>query len=150
VKTVLPVFTLTPASKKFIERLKRATKELPKKEKKIGKLYAETAAKLMRDGIKKQEFNHPALTPEWKAKKAKRGLDPRTLMATKAFVDTIEAKPGTDGNYGVVADAKLSKIIEHGTKNQPPRPFIRPVMEKIGGAVDPKKAKELTDDLLGR
>jgi len=143
-----PEFKLSPEAEKLIQRMKRAVANYPEASQKLSKMYAETGAKLLVDGIKGSAFTLAPLSPGWAAEKARKGLDSRILIAAKAYIGTIKA--GRAGEWwSVQGDGRMAGLLEYGTKRMPPRPHIRPMMETLSAKVFPD-AKGVVDALFGR
>lgn len=111
------------------------------------RVIAKEMAQELRTRIYKQGFasvrKHP-LNPSYLAWKRATGLDPRTLIATKKYVQAIgvvdnefgtriglirKSRMDKRGKSTVRLDyAKLQRWLEFGNKTMPPRPHWRPMM----------------------
>lgn len=110
---------------------------------------ANTLAGRLRQMILGQELNHAALAPSTVAAKARRGGDPRILVDTRQYVNSIRARRKEGENayeVGVadekheLSDANLRSIaawLEYGTRNadgtrrMPARPHWRPIWQEF-------------------
>lgn len=99
--------------------------------------FAEEIAEEARDIIKEQRYDWVPLDPDYLASKIKKGLDPRTLIATGDYLDHIgtyekDGKifvgplPGTHKPSGLTY-VHLARIHEYGTETIPARPLWRPL-----------------------
>lgn len=102
---------------------------------------AEDALKRMKDKIRNGTAGFTALSAEWRERKARRGGDPRTLIDTGGYLESLTvtmidgvafvgASPGStdkDGtSYGLIGMAH-----ELGRGPNPPRPHMAPVVNEI-------------------
>lgn len=91
----------------------------------------ESLAKMLKDDIKGQKFNHKALNRAYKEWKIKSGLDPRILIATGRMVNAITFRveiAGEEVHIGIFGDkrnATLLRIHEFGTRTIPERSTLR-------------------------
>lgn len=117
--------------------------------------------------VKLQSFsNWPPLSPLYKQQKAKRGLDPRTLIARMDYLRAIKVQhqkvKGGDDQYtvGLPQQAKhysgltynqLAAVHEYGTKDRriPARPHWRPTIHKFQG-LQPRFEREMQDRIVRR
>lgn len=103
--------------------------------------------------VKKQAFKWPPLNPDYKASKIRAGLDQRMLIATGAYLKSIESKLVETGETRVVYEVapskkklkssegsaegltyrQLARIHERGSqaRNIPPRPHWGPTTRKF-------------------
>jgi len=92
---------------------------------------ANQLARMVREAILTQSVRMKALTPDWKAEKKRRGLDPRKLVATQEYVNSIQVFP-VRGGYAVGTDWEFVLVHEYGAPaaNIPARPHWRPTVNK--------------------
>lgn len=92
---------------------------------------ANQLARMVREAILTQSVRMKALTPDWKAEKRRRGLDPRKLVATQEYVNSIQVFP-VRGGYAVGTDWEFVLVHEYGAPaaNIPARPHWRPTVNK--------------------
>lgn len=92
---------------------------------------ADQLARMVREAILTQSVRMKALTPDWKAEKKRRGLDPRKLVATQEYVNSIQVFP-VRGGYAVGTDWEFVLVHEYGAPaaNIPARPHWRPTVNK--------------------
>ncbi len=123
-------FDLPPQSKEFIVALLKSSKEFKPTCDRVVKRIAEQCASDVRRKILSQSFPNARVSDAWLKRKAKQGLDPRTLVATKEYVLSIQAQKVEPGVWGVVCnDMDLMKRLEYGTsRGSPPREHWRPVL----------------------
>jgi hypothetical protein len=88
-------------------------------------LAAEHLADEIRDSILNQTAGFAPLSPKTKK------TDPRILVETQKYVDSIEAVEGGGNTASVKFDA-VGLHHEYGTKNMPARPHIAPAIAKSG------------------
>lgn len=87
----------------------------------------------VREMIYTQDGNWRKLSPAYVDYKKKAGLDPRILIATGQYVESIRARY-IDKQWVIQPDAQNMKIglwLEYGTKKMPRRPHFRPVIEQL-------------------
>lgn len=106
----------------------------------ISQRMAEEFADDLKRIISRQVFAWVPLSPKYKERKKYLGLDPRILIATGTYINSIQAMQNEDGTWTVgVPPTPLSPTtkytlqdlaswLEWGTKNMPPRPHWRPAM----------------------
>lgn len=90
--------------------------------------------------IANQAYGWVALSPRYKAYKQAKALDPRTLIATGRYIDSIKARKNPDGSWSVgVGEGPirpgskktlkdLAHWLEFGTRTMPARPHWRPAL----------------------
>lgn len=106
-------------------------------------LMSQTMAKRLRDGLYSQryveQYGWPALSEYRRSEKERKGLDPRTLLGTNRYVDSIKARRVGPGTWAVgVEDEELATIArahEFGSDKEnwhlPARPFWRMEQARI-------------------
>lgn len=107
----------------------------------FGNLSREVAfktAKRIRRRIREQRIPMAALSRSWKSFKARHGLDPRILIATGAYVASIQPRQLSKNRWTVAPGANIKMAnknkamstlalwLEFGTSNMPARPHFRP------------------------
>ncbi len=107
----------------------------------LGEEMAREFADDLRAIIARQLVAWVPLSPKYRLYKSRMGLDPRILIATKRYVDSIQAIQQPDGSWIVgVPDEPLrpgsrytlkdlARWLEYGTPHMPPRPHWRPARE---------------------
>jgi hypothetical protein len=108
--------------------------------------------------IASQAFNHQPLNPDYKAGKVAQGLDPRILIATREYLDSIQVTK-LIGEYGYrvgvpnrihsgsnISLRDLARMLEFGTSRMPARPHWRP-MASIYHNKAVKMADSVNEDL---
>lgn len=89
--------------------------------------------------IEKQSFAWAPLSREYAVRKHLLGLDPRILIATGRYVNSIQPVQKPDGSWEVAVPATplgngkhtlkdLARWLEYGTRRMPARPHWRPAM----------------------
>lgn len=117
--------------------------------------------------IKLQAFsNWPPLSPQYKAYKAKRGLDPRTLIARMDYLRAIRVRhqrtqkgddeytvglPQQARHYSGLTYNQLAAVHEYGSKDRrvPARPHWRPTIRKFQD-LQPRFEREMQDRIVRR
>jgi len=87
------------------------------------KLELEKYAEDLRDFIKEQKGNWEELSEQYKAYKQRKGLDPRILIATGKYLNSIKVvQEGT--RFKIVPEGyeELAQYLEFGTSRMPARP----------------------------
>lgn len=113
------------------------------------KHVAKACAESVKARIVSQAFPNVRLTPAWLARKAKKGWDLRTLLATQTYFKSIRAEKAGDGSWGVVcSDDVLRKRLEYGTKTSPPRPHWTPVLLEMKTKFGEKFGAEIAKKIL--
>lgn len=102
---------------------------------------AKLSAERIKRNIYKQSYGHVPLSRPYLKWKIKRGLDARILIATGAYVASIEARKQNATTWIVAPRAgtqhkgrALSTIglwLEYGTRNMPARPHFRPDLQIV-------------------
>ena len=113
-------------AKKFLSKVASLPDRLVKAKERAENRSAELYAERVRGALEQQTFDAPPLSEQWVRRKAREGLDGRTLIATKEYLDSIQAVGSS-----VEADAEKKDLAENGTKNQPPRPHWGPALDSI-------------------
>ena len=122
-------FKVTRDSEKFIESLQRSGKRFRAFSNKIVETIAGRCAEDVVKVVKFQSFPNVRLSEAWRQRKEREGYDVRTLIRTRAYVESIKAKKVEEGVWGVVcSDMDLMKRLEVGTRVSPPRPHWGPTM----------------------
>jgi len=117
--------------------------------------------------VKLQAFDHwPPLSPLYVQQKAKRGLDPRTLIARMEYLKSIRVRSTRDQkgdqtytvgvpqyakHYSGLTFMQLAAIHEYGTRDRrvPARPHWRPTIRKFQ-ALQPRFEREMQDRIVRR
>ena len=145
-----PVFSATKESEKFIvELVKSSAKYKPTVERAVKKI-AEKCAEDVKQRILSQAFPNVRLSQKWIERKAREGLDARTLIATRKYYDSIKAQKLEPGVWGVVSrDEELRLRLEYGNRRgSPPRPHWGPVLENYQRNFYDLFAKEILSELF--
>lgn len=110
----------------------------------FGNLSREIAfktAKRIRRRIREQRISLVSLSRSWKSFKARHGLDPRILIATGAYVASIQPRQISKNRWTVApaagvkmanrskAMSTLGLWLEFGTASMPARPHFRPEIQ---------------------
>ena len=97
---------------------------------------ADRLARMVREAILTQSLRMKALSKGWKEEKKRRGFDPRKLIATREYVDSIGVYPTAQG-YAIGTDWEFVLIHEYGAPaaNIPARPHWRPTVNKWQRAI---------------
>lgn len=89
-----------------------------------------------KEGPSMINFNFAPLTPKYAARKAREGLDPRILIATKEYIRKLKAVEVSEGKWEIQGDLDLAFLLENGTKRMRSRrhwgPALEMVFEKYG------------------
>lgn len=107
--------------------------------------FTETMAKRGAANIKRriyaQSYGHAPLNPLYRKRKKRHGLDTRILIATGAYVASIEARrqnkhqwiiaPRPGASHGRRAMSTIGLWLEYGTRRMPARPHFRPEAAKL-------------------
>lgn len=109
----------------------------------IPEALAKRGAARVRQNIYGQRYKHVALNPLYRRWKVKHGLDPRILIATGKYVESIVARkqnkttwlvaPAAGETFGKAGRAMstLGLWLEYGTKHMPARPHFRPEAARL-------------------
>lgn len=89
----------------------------------------------------------PGLDTNTMARKFREGMDPRVLIATRAYIDSMRPAVAEKHSAGVEVNGDKFRMLEYGTKRMPPRPHVLPVARRVRGDVT-MRAK-FFKDLLG-
>lgn len=103
--------------------------------------------------IESQRFRHAPLSPGYVEAKRRAGLDPRILIATHEYLDSIEVSPLTDGSgvrvgvggrthSGGIPMRQLARMLEFGTIRMPARPHWRPL-----ASIYKRRARQMAREL---
>lgn len=104
----------------------------------MGRDLAEEFADDLKSIISRQLIAWVPLTPAYKTRKRILGLDPRILIATGRYVNSIQPIQQDDGSWVVSVPEEplrpgskytlrdLARWLEYGTEHMPPRPHWRP------------------------
>jgi len=107
----------------------------------LGEEMAKEFADDLRAILARQLISWRPLSPKYRLYKSRMGLDPRILIATGRYVQSIQALQQPDGSWVVgVPDEPLrpgskytlkdlARWLEYGTMHMPPRPHWRPARE---------------------
>lgn len=144
-------FSITAESQELIASIARSSSNYDKIADRCVKRVAENCAKDVKKNIENQAFPNARLSDAWLARKVKQGLDTRTLMATRRYYESIEAKKVEPGVWGVVCnDLELRDRLEYGTKRgMPPRPHWGPVLTEYQTNFARIFAAEVVQELFG-
>lgn len=105
-----------------------------------GELLANSFVQDLKHAILRQTLSWAPLSDGYVAHKRRLGLDPRTLIATQRYVNSIQAVMAPDGTWSVEVPPlplrpgsrrtlqDLGRWLEFGTRNMPARPHWRPVL----------------------
>lgn len=129
--------TPTSASREVIIRFQTVVTQFPSRADAAMKGIADDTVEYAKKVLEQQLFKGEPLKPGYVRRKQREGLDPRTLIATKAYLRSIKARKITTRNYGVLCDVKKMLVHEFGNRKLkiPPRPHWQLVilyMEKNG------------------
>lgn len=142
-------FEVVPDSRALAGEILARAQEFPKAAERASRRISEKYAKAVKAAMRAQAFPNLALTAGWAARKAKLGLDPRTLFATQAYYRSIRAEKAGEW-WGVVCnDDVLRKRLEYGTKTSPPRPHWTPVLLQFSGNFQEEFSEILSEEILG-
>lgn len=116
-----------------------------------------TSAAMIKSNIYAQRYGHRPLSPGYARWKRRRGLDPRILIATGLYVQSIGARPysaafggrQTDteawvvspapgARHGKLALSTLGLWLEYGTRRMPARPHFRPEAARVANEMKRK------------
>jgi len=103
----------------------------------VMKQYVEQVAQQyfdeIKDTIQKQKGKWVPLTPEYQAFKARYGLDPRILIATGGYEQSIVVEQVNSYSWKVYpkGNEKLAEWLEFGTSSMPSRPHWRLAQQVI-------------------
>ena len=117
----------------LVARFSRTRSEFRRNARRATEALASECASRVRVVLETQAFAAVPLTPKYLARKRRRGLDERVMIATREYLDSIQARGST-----VVGDEKKMLLGEFGTVNQPPRPhwdLVMLSMTKDSGAL---------------
>lgn len=107
---------------------------------------AESCAKRVVNRILGQRYDHKELSPGWVQSKAFRRKDPRILVESEAYVNSIKGNP--DGS--VEGDKDKAIWHEYGTRRIPARPHWTPVLAELGRQAPDWLQEEVLRVLAGR
>jgi hypothetical protein len=95
----------------------------------IARSFAREYVKRLKKNISEQVLSWEALSADWTDRKSREGLDPRTLIATQEYLDSIHYRSlGT--SYEIGADAR-GEMLEFGTIHMPARPHWLPTLDEM-------------------
>lgn len=132
-------FRQTSESKAAVDQVDRAVKKIPAAQMRASRAVAEGFAEYMRQRIYAEGFS---VAPKKYPGKAR---DPRVLIDTKAYVESIKAVQASARSYGVQCDMQKRKFLEFGTRRQVARPHWRP-----GAAAYGPTARRIFQEMLKR
>lgn len=107
----------------------------------LGRDLAEEFADDLKMLISRQLIAWVPLNPKYKRHKRKMGLDPRILIATGRYIESIQPIQQPDGGWIVSVPAEplrggskytlkdLARWLEYGTRHMPARPHWRPAKQ---------------------
>jgi hypothetical protein len=144
-------FKLTPEAKAFVMHLvTSSTRYKPAVDKAIQKI-AESCAEDVKRKIYSQDFPNVRLSAAYRERKAREGLDTRTLIATQKYAKSIRAQQVEQGVWGVVCqDTEQARRLEYGTRGgSPPRPHWTPVITEYESKFSDRFAAMVMQDIMG-
>ena len=112
------------AAKKFLASLPTLPERFSRGKDRASTKVLQTYADRVKDAIISQTLQLAPLSDGWAARKRREGKDPRILISTKGYVDSIRVE-----GDGVVADANKKNFHENATKSSPARPVWGPVLD---------------------
>ncbi len=139
-------FKLSGEATEILARMARFPAALDAAKDRVTLAAAQDVVKAVKEAITGQVFPMAALSPRYAKRKAYRGHDPRTLIATKEYLESIATEYGDDG-WGVMADEERMKLLEYGTKKMPGRPHWAPAIAGASFTATKKLAKEIINAL---
>ena len=131
------------------------------------KNISETMVESVRTVIEKQLYKWPPLTDKYAKEKARKGLDPRILIATGKYKDAIKVlreetredgvtySVGVEGTFTTKKNGQevelplelLGRWLEFGTSKMPPREHWRPTWSVLVRKL-PINTKKLKNDII--
>ena len=146
---ILAKFTVPQEALDVLQRMSGLQGGLDAMSSRVTEKIARTAVKRVRRAILQKMLDLAPASPAWLAYKARHGLDSRTLVASKQYVQSMKAVRIDEKSWGVEADYDLYKFHEYGTKNMPARPHWTPVLIDMRGYIQTIFAREVDKVLSG-
>lgn len=144
-------FILTPDAKNFVARMKATVDSFPRRADKAVQSIVKEVVKTVENTVLTQNFDRGApLTRAWAARKARLGMDPRTLIATQAYLRSYRTLKLGNAHYAVTCDVDKMKRLEFGVKGKPGRPHLEPVLLAMRSAAPAMFVREVLQDLMGK
>lgn len=99
----------------------------------FGRFVMEEFVKNVKKRIEQQDANWVPLDPKYLARKIKEGMDPRILIRTGAYLESIKYERLGKNRYRIFAEGneELSSYLEFGTDKMPSRPHFRQSFEQV-------------------
>ena len=144
-------FKSTPEGRKFVEDLVASAKRWKPAINRCVKRIAEKCAADVRLVVERQTFPNARISKAWMDRKAREGLDPRVLIATRKYIKSIQPMQVQDGVWAVTcSDLELRKRLEFGTRTMKARPHWGPVLDEYQRNFAKLFAKEVLNDVFGK
>lgn len=117
----------------------------------------------IKQNIENQSLNLPPLTKKYAEEKARKGLDPRILIATREYVENIKVLdikkegntlilfvgvPSGEKHHSGLSFAELAYYIEYGTVKSPARPAFTLTWKELREEINPIYIKKLAEELF--
>jgi hypothetical protein len=122
---------ITSESKKTLLRVRGASNKYQRTADLLSETFAKSVLRNVKLGIQMQTFGHHPLSTRWKEEKARLGLDPRILIATRDYIRFLRVKKLRSGQVAITGDLELAKKLEYGTKTMKARPHWTPTIRRV-------------------
>lgn len=144
-----PKFTVPDESRKVIKTFEEAVAGFSQRSQQAVQMAVMELVAEVRRSIEEQTLKVPPLTPRYKAEKTRKGMDPRTLVATREYLDSIKYIQ-TLGGARIECDEERKRLLEGGTSKMPARPHWGPAMARLARGELGIKGKAARYVLFGR
>jgi len=124
-------FTLSREAVQLVEMMGTAPRRLQELADEAIKKVAEEITRRVTTRVLTQGFGPLELTPAYRVRKQRQGLDPRTLVATSDYLKSIRLVKLSPGHYAIEADPVKRGVFEEGTKTNRKRPHWEPVLNEM-------------------
>ena len=140
-------FKMTPEAFAVIESVGRTRRQFEARVDRALERIATTGAERVKGIIEQQKFAPLQISLAWAARKRKEGLDPRTLVATKKYLDSILPKRIGKNSWGITADMLKAILSEYGWRRIKGRPHWGPALRELSKEAGDIFAEEVLRDL---
>lgn len=114
------------------------------------KKIADETVRVVKQVVETQNFSPLVITPEWAARKRRKDLDPRILIATNEYLDSMKVARISKGVYAVKANGLKASVLEEGNprdKKKRPRRHWEPALQAMSQAAPVIFAQSIMKEL---
>jgi len=145
---IKPKFTIPPETLALIRRMGVLPSRVKAANARAIERIARACADRVKEKIETQDIRKAGMSPGWVAYKQRHALDPRELVATREYLESIQVK-GKGVRAQVEADDVKRKLLEYGFKGRPGVPHWTPVLADLHKEVSKIVGEELEKALGG-